>query len=245
MYHAWGGNMDEGWTRWVLEQFEFPYESFYDADIRKGTLRDRFDVIVLPDSNLQSMLAGLDVGKMPPEYTGGMTPAGVYHLYHFTQSGGILVAMDGATELPIRSFGIPVRNVTAGQSDSKFYIPGTILNLEVNNEHPIAWGMPKQAAAFFAHSPAFDVGRRPTRMEQQRGIVPGPPEGYHVVASYPKEDVLKSGWLMGDRVIQEKAAVVEAKVGEGRVVLLGFRVQHRGQTHQTYKLLFNSLLPIS
>jgi hypothetical protein len=105
--------------------------------------------------------------------------------------------------------------------------------------------MPEKAAAFFAHSPAFDVGRRPTRMEQQRKIEPGLPDGYHVVASYPKEDLLKSGWLMGERVIAEKAALVEAKVGDGRVVLLGFRVQHRGQTHETYKLLFNSLLPFS
>jgi hypothetical protein len=102
--------------------------------------------------------------------------------------------------------------------------------------------MPEEAAAFFAHSPAFDVGREPTRLEDQRGIDPALPEGYHVVASYPKEKLLMSGWLMGEDVLTEKAAVVEAPVGRGRVVLLGFRVQHRGQAHQTYKLLFNSLL---
>ncbi len=245
LYHAWGGNIDEGWTRWVLEQFEFPYTSLYDADVRAGGLRSRFDVIVLPEASLSRMLRGLDEGTMPEEYTGGMTPHGVLHLFEFTSEGGTLVAMDGASELPIEVFGIHVENVTEGQSESKFFIPGTILKIQVKNQHPIAWGMPEEAAAFFAQSPAFEVGRKPTRFEEQRGIEPSIPEGHHIVASYPKENLLMSGWLMGEKVLSEKAAVVEAPVGKGRVVLLGFRVQHRGQSHQTYKLLFNALLPTS
>ncbi len=187
------------------------------------------------------MLGGLDEGTMPPEYTGGMTPKGLFNLYEFASEGGILVAMDGASELPVEVFGLHVRNVTASQPESKFFIPGTILKIQVDNRHPVAWGMPEEAAAFFAHSPAFEVGREPTRLEEQRGIEPGIPEGYHVVASYPKQNLLMSGWLMGEGVLKEKAAVVEAPVGRGKVVLLGFRVQHRGQSHQTYKLLFNSL----
>lgn len=242
LYHGYGGNIDEGWTRWVLEQFEFPYQSLYDRDVRAGNLRWKYDVIVLPDASLEDMLSGLDEGTMPEEYIGGMTPRGALSLYEFTAAGGTLVAMDGATELPLTLFGLPILNVTAHRDESKFYIPGTILNLRVETGDPVAWGMPAESAAFFAHSPAFDVGRRATRMEEQRGIDPGLPAGYRVVASYPKEGILKSGWLMGDDVIKEKAAVVDAKVGEGRVVLLGFRVQHRGQSHQTYKLLFNSLL---
>ena len=241
LYHGWGGNIDEGWTRWVLEQFEFPYTSLYDADVRAGSLRSKFDVIVLPEASLWQMLGGLDEGTIPPEYTGGMTPKGVFHLHEFASEGGTLVAMDGASELPVESFGLHVRNVTANQSESKFFIPGTILKIRVDNRHPVAWGMPEEAAAFFSHSPAFEVGRKPTRFEEQRGIEPGIPEGHHIVASYPKENLLMSGWLMGEGVLTEKAAVVEAPIGSGRVILLGFRVQHRGQAHQTYKLLFNSL----
>jgi hypothetical protein len=245
LYHGWGGNIDEGWTRWVMEQFEFPYESLHDEDVRAGGLRARFDVIVLPEASLARMLGGLAEGTMPEEYTGGMTPRGVFHLFEFTTEGGTLVAMDGASELPIESFGLHVRNVTADEPDTKFFIPGTILKINVDNDHPIAWGMPEEAAAFFSESPAFDVGREPTRFEEQRGIDPPLPEGHHIVASYPKENLLMSGWLMGESVLSEKAAVVEAPLGQGRVVLLGFRVQHRGQSHQTYKLLFNTLLPIS
>jgi hypothetical protein len=240
IYHGWGGNIDEGWTRWLLEQFEFPYTSIYDADVRAGGLRSKLDVIVLPEASLSQMVMGLDEGTMPKEYTGGITPRGLLHFYEFTSEGGTLVAMDAASELPIEIFGVHVRNVTADQPESKFFIPGTILKIQVDNDHPLAWGMPEEAAAFFAHSPAFDVGRPPTRFEEQRGIDPGIPEGYHVVASYPKEKLLMSGWLMGEEVLSEKAAVVVAPVGSGRAVLLGFRVQHRGQSHQTYKLLFNS-----
>ncbi|HSF17150.1 MAG TPA: M14 family metallopeptidase [Vicinamibacteria bacterium] len=242
IYQAWGGNIDEGWTRWVLDQFDFPFTTIHDSDVRAGDLGARFDVIVLPDDGLSSMLSGLDAGTMPPEYIGGMTPEGVYNLYRFTSTGGTLVAMDSASELPVTSFGLAVRDVTRGQDESKFFIPGTILNLDVDNTHPLAWGMAGKAAAFFARSPAFDVGREPTRFERQRGIEPGLPDGYHLVAKYPKDNLLKSGWLMGEGVIAEKAAVVEAPLGDGRVVLLGFRVQHRGQSHQTYKLLFNALL---
>ena len=242
MYRAWGGNMDEGWTRWVLEQFEFPYTNFRDEDAKAGNLESRFDVIVLPDATMASMIRGLDEGTMPAEYTGGMTAEGAYNIYRFAAAGGTLVAMDTATELPLTLFGLHVRDITKDQDDSEFFVPGTILNLEVDTEHPVAWGMPEKAAAFFARSPAFDVGRQPTRYERQRGIEPALPEGYHIIAHYPDEDLLESGWLMGDTVITGKAAVVEAPVGKGRVILLGFRVQHRGQTHSTFKLLFNSLL---
>ncbi len=123
---------------------------------------------------------------MPPEYTGGMMLEGVLNLYRFTAAGGTLVAMDSASELPVTTFGIPVRDITTGEDESEYFIPGTILNLEVDNRHPLAWGMPEKAAAFFARSPAFEVGREPTRYERQRGIEPGLPEGYHVVAHYPK-----------------------------------------------------------
>jgi hypothetical protein len=87
------------------------------------------------------MLGGLDEGTMPPEYTGGMTPKGVFNLYEFASEGGTLVAMDGASELPIEVFGLHVRNVTANQPESKFFIPGTILKIQVDNRNPVAWGM--------------------------------------------------------------------------------------------------------
>jgi hypothetical protein len=234
--------MDEGWTRWLLEQYEFPYTRLHDKDIRAGNLRARFDVIVLPDATYESMMNGLAPGSMPEDYVGGMTPHGVNHLYTFTQAGGTLVTLDTAASLPLTAFGLPIRNVAADQPGSNFYIPGTLVRLVLDPTHPVAWGMPEQAAGFFAHSAAFQAGRGRSRSDAEPGVGGGAVEGVRTVASYAGKDLLMSGWLLGDRVIANRAAVIDATVGQGRVVLIGFRAQHRAQPHATFKLLFNSLL---
>jgi hypothetical protein len=224
LYHAWGGNMDEGWTRYMLEGFEFPYTRLHDADVRAGNLRDRFDVIVLPDASYNSMLEGQD--DLPPEYNGGMTQAGVDNIEAFAQAGGVVVTMDSAAQFAQRALGVDVTDVTADLEEDEFFVPGTLLRLEVDATDPIGWGMPAETAAFFADSPAF--------------AVPGGSPA-DTVASYADDDVLMSGWLVGEEVVQGASAVVDAPVGDGRAVLLGFRTQHRAQSHGTYKLLFNSL----
>ena len=229
LYRGWGSNADEGWTRFVLDAFEFPYVSLCDADLRENRLA-QYDVIVLPDASYQRMLTGLATEAAPPEFTGGMTPRGVSHLYEFVERGGTLVTLDSASELPIIDFGLPIRDVTAGHADADFYVPGTLLALEVDPTHPVGYGMPPQTAAFFARSPAFGV---PDTSAGDDAIA--------VVARYPQTDLLRSGWLLGEDVLADRAAVVEAKVGRGRVVLVGFRAQHRGQPHGTFKLLFNAL----
>jgi hypothetical protein len=143
------------------------------------------------------------------------------------EAGGTLVAMDRAAELPIAAFGLPVRNVTAGVPPSEFYVPGSILRIHVDPAQPVAYGMPENAAAFFINSPAFEVRRQ---------------DSVQVVAEYPPSGVLLSGWLLGERVVAGRAAVVDVRLGQGHVILLGFRTEHRGQPHGTFKLLFNSLL---
>ena len=227
VYHAWGGNMDEGWTRWLLEQFEFPYTSVFDRDVRAGNLRARYDVILLPDATYEQMVSGMAAGTMPDAYTGGMTARGVTNLYEFASSGGTLVAMDRAADLPLSAFGLRVENVTTSARAADFYIPGSILKIKVDPNHPIAYGMPPESAAFFIDSPAFAATDSPN---------------VRIVAEYPARNLLLSGWLLGEPVIAGRAAVVEATVDKGRVVLLGFRTQHRGQPHGTYKLLFNAIL---
>ncbi|HVS66257.1 MAG TPA: M14 metallopeptidase family protein [Thermoanaerobaculia bacterium] len=241
VYHAWGGNIDEGWTRWVLEQFEFRYERVHDADVRAGELAERFDVILLPDASLASMHRGLDADLMPAPYAGGMTSRGLFHLLEFVDSGGTLVALDSASELPLTLLDLEIRNVTERRSSDSFFVPGTILRLAVDTSHPLAWGVQPDAAAFFARSPAFEIGRRASRSERQRGIEPEPPEAISVAARWAEEDLLLSGWMLGGSVLEGNAAVVEAEVEEGRVILLGLRSQHRGQPHGTFKLLFNSI----
>jgi hypothetical protein len=186
------------------------------------------------------MLNGLPPGSMPEPYTGGMTARGVSNLREFVAEGGTLVAMDRASELPLAAFGLPIRDVTAGVRDTDFYVPGSILRISVDPTHPVAYGMPAEAAAFFINSPAFSAGRQPGA--DTASTTGERPNGVHIVATYPGAKLLMSGWMLGEQVISGRAAVVEASLGQGRVVLLGFRSEHRGQTHGTYKLLFNSVL---
>src|SRR5262249_1800810 len=221
LYHGWGGNMDEGWTRWLLEQFEFPYTSVFDRDVRAGNLRAKFDVILLPDATYDQMLNGMAPGSMPDAYTGGMTVRGVSNLYEFVTQGGTLVAMDRAAELPLTTFGLPVRNVTAGVLETDSYIPGSILRIAVDPTHPVAYGMPPDAAAFFINSPAFAIGRRTSQFDDSPAVEPPVPQGLHVVAHYPESNLLMSGWMLGERLIARRAAVIEAAVDKGPVVLLG------------------------
>jgi hypothetical protein len=242
LYSAWGGNMDEGWTRWLFEQYEFPYTTVRDKDIQAGDLGSRFDAIVLPDATYASMVNGLAAGTMPDEYIGGMTAIGAVNLLRFVTDGGTLVAMDHASELPLTLFGLPIRTTTAGHDPSEFYIPGALLRVKIDASHPVAHGMPGEAAAFFDESQAFAIGRARSRFEQWTNQTPAAPDGVSVVAEYaPEKDLLMSGWALGRNVVAGRPAVVTAAVGKGQVVLLGFRVQHRAQPHATFKLLFNPL----
>jgi hypothetical protein len=232
LYRPWGGNMDEGWTRFVLEQFGFAPATVRDADVRAGRLGDRFDTIVLPDAPYASLLTGLSATVMPEPYAGGLGPRGVAALYEFVEAGGTLVTLDSASELPLTAFGLPLVNTTAGAAPSEFYVPGSLLRLEVDVTHPLAWGMPSEATAFFAQGLAFAPG----------GTDPGWPAAATVVASYAREGLLQSGWQLGGERLQGRGAVVDARIGRGRVVLIGFRTQHRAQPHGTFKFLFNALL---
>ncbi len=236
LYHAWGGNIDEGWTRWVLEQFAFPYATLHDADIRTGHLAATVDVIVLPSATYDRMLNGVAAGQLPPEMTGGMTAAGVANLRAFVEDGGTLVAMNRAAELPIAAFHLPVRDVLAGVAETAFYGPGTIVRLDLDPSAPIAYGMPPEAAAFFADSSAFAVERGDADRAD-----PPPAGEVRVAGKYAARNILMSGWMLGPERLAGRAAVVDARLGRGHVVLLGFSAQHRGQSHGTFKLLFNSL----
>jgi hypothetical protein len=144
----------------------------------------------------------------------------------FAQAGGTVVTMDSAAQFAQRALGVDVTDVTTGHEETELFIPGTLLRLELDNSDPVAWGMPSETAAFFSDSPAFAV-----------------PDGStaRTIASYAEEDLLMSGWLVGEEIVEGTSAVLEAPVGEGRAVVLGFRTQHRAQSHGTYKLLFNSL----
>jgi hypothetical protein len=230
MYQPWGGgNMDEGWTRWVLEQYGFDSTAIHNDDVRKGRLEEKFDVIVLPDQSPQSIVNGSTGTNVRPEYSGGIGDDGVAKLHAFVESGGTLVTLGAASDFAIQHFPVPVRNLKRGLAREEHFAPGTILRIQVDTKHPIGYGMAASTYGFYNNSPFFSIVEG---FESQQTTV---------VARYPNQDVVASGWLRGEELMAGRAAVVSVDLNPGRLVLFGLRPQHRAQTHATFPMLFNAL----
>ena len=154
LYKSWVSNMDEGWTRWLLENYEFSMDTLHDADIRGGQLND-YNAIVIPDQSPNRILNGHAMNTMPQEYVGGIGVEGSAALKKFVEDGGTLVMLDGASDFAIEQFGLPVKNVVSGVSPQKFFIPGSLVRIHLKQGHPLTAGMQDQASAYFVRSRAF------------------------------------------------------------------------------------------
>jgi hypothetical protein len=225
--------MDEGWTRWLLDkQGCTPYNSIEDREIREGKLRARYETILIPDQQPRALLNGHRSGSMPAEYTGGLGERGVKALKEFVEGGGKLVFLNRASDFAIEQFKLPIRDVTAGLPRTEFYVPGSILRIEVDNTQPLADGMPKESIAWAEDSPVFEVVNGGSNDNKA---------SVKVVGWYSQDkDPLLSGWLLGGNRIKGKAALVEVSMGKGRIILFGFRPQYRAQSLATYPLFFNA-----
>ncbi|MFQ5638756.1 MAG: M14 metallopeptidase family protein [bacterium] len=234
LYQPFTANMDEGWTRYVLDRFDFRFKSLYNTNLKKSGFKSDFDVIIIPDMSQKDILQGrqeqkadIYTPKLPPQYRGGITKDGVTHLREFVEEGGTLITLDSACDFAIEQFGLPVQNVLKNVNAAEFFCPGSLLHIEVDQSEPVAYGMPSQAAAMFVNSPAL----RPLHWRQRTGVP----------ASYPASNPLLSGWILGAEKLQGLAAVLDIPMGKGRVILIGFRAQHRAQTPGTYKFLLNAI----
>ncbi|HET7274802.1 MAG TPA: M14 metallopeptidase family protein [Longimicrobiaceae bacterium] len=230
LYKPWTASSDEGWTRWIFEQWNVPFDTIHDAQIRGGDLASEFDAIVIPDLSYRSIVEGSDPDENPPQYAGGIGQEGAAALEAFVNAGGTLILLDSSIEFGIEALGLPIVDLEDAQDDEdydRWYAPGSLLRVEWNTDHPIALGMPEESAVYYARGPVMDV---------QSGA-----EGITVVARYPESDILMSGYAQGEDLATGQPALIEAEFGEGKVVLFGFRPQHRAQPHDTFKVLFNAL----
>lgn len=274
IFQPWQSNMDEGWTRWVLEAYDFEYSVLHPQDLRAAAaaagvgpqgdfeispefrdqwpphvrdrasdrvldqpLSERFDVILFTHQRGGSILEGSSSSTTPEPYRMGLGEAGLAALEDFVKKGGRVVALGSASGLFIDHWPIPVRDASAGLSTDEFLVPGTIVNLQADTQHPLAWGMASETHGFFSRNPFFEVG------------TPFPSQDVTVAVRYPNGGLRASGWLRGEEHLAGMAAAVEVsfRVQAGRerggsLVLLGIRPQHRAQTHATFKLLFNALV---
>jgi Zinc carboxypeptidase len=249
LFDQYGGLMPSGWTRWLFEQFEFPFEVVYPQTLDEGNLRAKFDVLVFTDGAARFGNTGTRGGRgggaqvepetIPPEYRawlGRITAEKTLpQLKKFVESGGSIITVGSSTSMA-QLLGVPVASALTEKGPDgrdrplpteKFYIPGSLLKATIDNTNPLAYGMDKTATLFFDSSPAFRVE--------------GSAQGTNVVARYDGKQPLESGWAWGQQYLDGAAAVAESSVGEGKVVVFGPEVTFRGQSHGTFKLLFNGL----
>jgi len=241
LYQPWTASIDEGWTRFVLDKFEFAYTSVHNAEIRAGNLRERYDCLILPSLGTGSIIKGRAVDTTEPKYVGGIGSEGIVTLQNFVQDGGALICIDRSCNLPIEYFNIPVRNILKGKSSKDFYCPGSILRISVDQKHPVGYGCPQWISGYFASSQAFELTKE-AKKEDKDSRSPEVRFPARVVARYSDTVLLESGWIRGEKLIADMPAIVEVQYGKGKIVLLGFRVQYRGQSHGTFRLLFNAIL---
>jgi hypothetical protein len=174
---------------------------------------------------------------MPSQYTGGIGEEGVKALRQFVEEGGTLIFLNRASDFAIEQFKLPLRNIVSGVPRTDFFVPGSILRIELDTSHPIAQGMQKESIAWAEDSPVFEVTNRSTHDTSV------PASSVRIIAWYPaNRDPLLSGWLLGGDRIRGKAALVEVAIGKGKMILFGFRPQYRAQSLATYPLFFNAIL---
>jgi hypothetical protein len=241
LWDRYGGSIPSGWTRWLLERFEFPFEVVYPMTLDAGHLADRFDALVfpdgaIPDSGRQEDDSQPDSLSIPAEYRarlGRVTlEKTVPLLRQFLEAGGTIIAIGSSTSIG-RHAGLPLANhlVEDGKPlpGSKYYVPGSVLQVRIDNTRPLAYGMGERADVFLDNSPVFDL--RPAAFGM----------GARPVAWFDTDRPLQSGWAWGQRYLKDGVAVVEAEVGKGKLFLLGPEILNRGQPHGTFKLFFNGI----
>jgi hypothetical protein len=236
----YGGSMASGWTRWIFEQFEFPYTKVFPQELDKGGLGKKYDVLVFQTD----VLAGEGRARrqpaaddIPAEYRpmlGTITKEKTYpQIAAFAKGGGTVVTVGNAGALG-EALGLPVTNpLTKTGKDGKrvplsstdFYIPGSILSAKFDVLDPLAYGMPETADVFYYNSPVFTV----TGADAKK------------VAWFDSDNPLRSGWAWGQKALNGTTAIVDASLGKGRVFLIGPEVTSRAQPFSTFKLLFNGI----
>lgn len=249
LWDNYGGSMPSGWTRWILEQFEFPFTRVFAPDLDAGSLNAKYDVLVFVEGGIPGAGGGGGRGgggggtldepaNLPAEYKGqfGRMSAErtIPKLREFVNNGGTILAIGSSATNIAAHLQLPVENHLVENGTplprTKFYVPGSVLSMKVDNSQPIGFGMPEHADAFFDASPVF-------KLTPQAAA-----QGVKAIAWFDSKTPLRSGWAWGQEYLNGGVAAVDAPVGKGRVLLFGPQITQRAQPHGTFKLLFNGIM---
>ncbi len=237
LYQPYTANMDEGWTRLLLENYQFDFKNIYNKDFKNKKLKDLYDVIIIPDISGDLIKNGKPSGDnarfyrpKPAEFEGGIEKEGVENLKTFVEKdGGYLITLGQACNFAIEDLGLKITNVLKNVKADDFYCPGSLVRMTVNNQHPIGYGFDKEVIGYLSDNIAFST------------TVPYADYDRSVIARYPTSNILKSGFLLGEDYLFRRSAIVDVKQKKEHVILLGFKVQNRHQTFGTFKFLFNAI----
>ncbi len=237
LYKPYTANMDEGWTRLLLENFEFDFVTMDNKEFKTKRLKDRYDVIIIPDMSADLIKEGKFTGEnarfnrpKPPEYDSGIGKTGVENLKTFIEKdGGTVITLGEACNFAIEDLGLRVTNILKNVKSDEFFCPGSLIRISVDNNNPIGYGFEEEAIAYMNNNIAFAT------------TIPFGQYDRSIVARFPTKDLLKSGFLLGEDYLYNRAAIVNIKQKKGNVVLLGVKVQNRHQTFGTFKFLFNAI----
>ncbi len=224
LYKGFTGSMDEGWTRFVFDNYQIPFSSVSDKDVRSGILN--YDAIILPADNENAIVKGLSAERYPAEFTGGIGDQGIENLKKYVENGGKLICFDDSCAMVIKQFNLPLKNALNGLKRSEFYDPGSVVKIEVDTRNPLAKGLKAETPAYFTNSSAFEI------TDESK---------VKTIAKYAAKDSLLSGWTLGEKYMNGKTALAEADYGKGKIILFAFRPQHRGQSWGTFPFIFNAL----
>jgi len=238
LYKSWSASMDAGWISYIFDTYEIPFHALTNAEIKAGNLENRFDVIVLPDQSSSSIINGHRNGTMPPDYVGGITIDGVENLKIFVSKGGTLVCNKSSVGFAINEFNLPIKNVLGGVKSDTFNCPGSILKMSYKTSHPLTFGLEEKGVGYFSRGQAFELITNPDEGKQNRSDK----ITIQSIAQYPDENLLLSGWILGEELIQGKPSILEVLYNEGTIFLFGFNVHNRAQSYVNFKLLFNAVL---
>jgi len=241
-------DMDAGWTRYILDSYQIPFTVVHPGDFEKTDFDKNFDVVLFPNNDKSVLMTGKRqysgsyyMGNYHPDYVKGIGKKGMNKLMTFLDKGGIIVSWGGSTALfegtleinrgdQKEEFQLPFRSVINGLQQSGLYVAGSLLQVEVSDNHPLTYGMSDKAGIYFGRNtvfstsvPRFDMDRR-------------------VIAKFPEKDILLSGYSENEELLGNRSAMVWLSKGKGQLVLYGFNPQFRASTQGSYKLLFNAIL---
>lgn len=185
--------------------------------------------------NSGTIINGNREGSNRPEYVGGIEEAGVEHLKDFVRNGGTLICNDGSCDFAIEEFDLPIKNVMPDAQKAGFYAAGSVVKMDYDNTHSVAYGMGQKGVAFIRSAHLFEIDNAAAADNQDiTGEI-------KVVARFPDEPLLISGYLEHDEAIRGKNTVLDVPYGKGKIILFGFNFHNRAQTYSAFKLFFNAM----